>query len=556
MVVVIRRQRCLVLCSVSFLVIFLLLLEGGFPEDVFVSPPSAVSVVRSTNFEKLDESSSPKTDGGGDCSDGELTHIHPSNADEEGILQKRSEQKEFNDAFASWITGTQNIYTILYIDFFPILGEEQSFVRGLAASKHILKGEIILSVPFEAIISLESIEKDAVLSSILGRKNRETHGWDDEMQLLIVFLLYHQALGPSSPVHPYLQILQTSPTDQMPFMWSKEDLHKIYPDPANGVRIATELIHDDIQAMYEEIMPPLVRLYPDVFATAPYEQNAHITSINSNNTIAPSSNTTDWAYSYRNFVWAFAMVNSRHWHLPCKDLDPITTSNSIEDTGETEPNSVGERIVTSQEAPTNNIVQPVDFRKIVEVSPLPTATNAATAHTFLLPFADLLNFGEPCTRGEYNAEKRAFEITATCDIEEGTEVTFWYTDECSDLVLANFGFIHPLVKQCKSLKEWESYSLKLEEKLEKVELQLTETQEYVEYLKVSLQDAERQLKQCNDLIKINAATRQGYRRNHLHQIDAFSDGVIEPPILDYLAEGQKLRSGTRRTSQVPFDDNL
>ena len=554
MVVVMRRRRCLVFCSVSFLVIFLLLLEDGFPEEVFVSPPSAVSAVRSTNFEKSDESPSPKINGGGDCSDGELTRIHPSNANEEGILQKRSEQKEFNDAFASWITGTQNIYTILYIDFFPILGDEQSIVRGLAASRNIQKGEIILSVPFEAIISLDSIERDDVLSSILGRKNREMYGWDDEMQLLIVFLLYHQALGPSSTVYPYLQVLQTSPTDQMPFMWSKEDLHKIYPDPANGVRIATELIHEDIQAMYDEIIPPLARLYPDVFATAPYEKNAPITSINSNNT---SSNTNDWAYSYRNFVWAFAMVNSRHWHLPCKDLDPITsTSNSIEDTGEAEPNSVGERIITSQEAPTNNIVQPIDSRKIFEISPLSAISNAATAHTFLLPFADLLNFGEPCARGEYNAEKRAFEITASCDIEKGQEVTFWYTDDCSDLVLANFGFIHPLVKQCKSLKEWESYSLKLEEKLEKVELKLTETQEYVEYLKVSLKDAERQLKQCNDLIKINAATRHGYKHIHLHQIDAFSDGVIEPPILDYIVEGQKLRSGTRRTSQAPFDDNL
>merc|ERR1719354_485361 len=51
-------------------------------------------------------------------------------------------------------------------------------VRGLAASRNIHSGEILMSVPYHALITLHTtIDHDPVLSQILGPAARAKNGW-------------------------------------------------------------------------------------------------------------------------------------------------------------------------------------------------------------------------------------------------------------------------------------------------------------------------------------------------------------------------------------------
>ena len=60
--------------------------------------------------------------------------------------------------------------------------------------------------------------------------------------------------------------------------------------------------------------------------------------------------------------------------------------------------------------------------------------------------------------------QHAFELIAACPFTKGQEVTFWYSSDCSDVIIANFGFLHPLVPKCEAPKDWKEKSVDLKEK--------------------------------------------------------------------------------------------
>ena len=362
-------------------------------------------------------------------------------------------------------------------------------VRGLAAIRNIDIGEILISVPYHALLTLyTTIDHDPVLSQILGPEQRLKHGWtlhqtvanrntkagNDgkeinestsyyEIALLIVAVLYHVSLGRLSPLWFYIDTLVDAPKEQMPFLWSEEKMREEF-SLANmdvGGRFVEVMklvkgIKQDIRGMYDGIMDVLVIEHEDIFALFVGEEG--------------ELDEEGWAFSYDRFEWAFAMVNSRHWHLPLQDLDAaILELRRIRE--DPDPAAVKEQVVASSVDDMNTMpaTQPTDefislqdealkmenIEEYVAPSPAPLSErNVVTKHSFMAPLADMLNFGPPCARGQYNTEKKAFEVVATCSFLTGQEVTFWYSDDCEDVMISNYGFTHPMVPQCPTIQDW------------------------------------------------------------------------------------------------------
>ena len=71
-------------------------------------------------------------------------------------------------------------------------------VRGLKASKNLDVGEIVLSIPYQSLWTIDSIiddSKDPILIKAIGRESRIQHDWIspgiDDIPLLAVVVLYH-----------------------------------------------------------------------------------------------------------------------------------------------------------------------------------------------------------------------------------------------------------------------------------------------------------------------------------------------------------------------------
>lgn len=281
-------------------------------------------------------------------------------------------------------------------------------------------------MPLNSLLSIETVQKDPIFSDIFSLGHQY-----DEFQILIIYILYQRSLGDASTIFHYIEMLLSSFSDTMPSLWSYEKLYETYPEPDNGVRIATEAIHEDIKAMYDETIPPLISSYPTIFA--------------------PRGSNSEWMYSLQNFGWAYTMVNSRHWHVPCDDLDSTLKTENL---------------------------------KIDQ-----------SVHTFLVPMADFINFGPPCTKGHYNQQTHAFEIIATCNFAPNQEITFWYTDDCEDIVLANYGFTHHMISKCPIVDQ-DNESDRWRDRAHQLNNELSEALNNLQLMRKAINELQSKLEDC------------------------------------------------------------
>jgi hypothetical protein len=191
--------------------------------------------------------------------------------------------------------------------------------------------------------------------------------------------------------------------------------------------------------MYAVVVQVLIDEHPELFG-----KNSSSTPTNTNNSGSDDAE-AEWFFSYKNFQWAFAIVNSRHFQLPIPDL------NSPNDVVATAATS-GEALHHDEQSPPAD--KPTDAWVAQEQGIRPHL-QPARLHSFLAPIADLLNFGPPCTRSYYNSETHVFEIKASCNLRQGQEVTFWYGDyECQDVLVGVYGFMHPMVPPCPTADDY------------------------------------------------------------------------------------------------------
>ena len=372
-------------------------------------------------------------------------------------------------------------YNNHYLDeedrYLSVIDEYPSIiVRGLKASQDISVGEVVLSIPHSALWTVHNAidaSGDKNLVNSMGPKARQSNGWEspgmDEIPLLAVTLLYHMMELENNNHAPYLELLQThNLQDSIPHLWDSRKLRK---SATPSVLRVAQGIRKDVVDLYEAIVMVLIESHPDVFGI-------------------PETDDEEWMFSLEKFHWAFALINSRHWHLEIPD-DPFV-EEEITESPQTTAEAEAEELPSANQEPANPpeddhesftdqegppAATPTDEWVVIQDEKLreeeerelkhngdgetanETASNDHAAddtadedyeywpsgNSFLAPLADLLNFGPPCTRGTYNPITMAFEIVATCEFQKGQEITFWYTDACEDIFVANYGFTMPMM---------------------------------------------------------------------------------------------------------------
>jgi len=266
-----------------------------------------------------------------------------------------------------------------------------------------------------------------------------------------------------------LEILQAEDTSRMPFLWSTTELRQ---SVSEGIRTVARGVQHEMQEMYDTVATTLIAENPHLFGKK------------------EGTSDDEWMFSYQQFQWAFAMVNTRHWQLPIQDLEHQNNNNVgvfVEDNVQPPASTPTDewalqRQQASQEDETDEKdgaaskqrggSDPPSRMRTQQSSSSSNSNNGSASdgtaksstsnghslvtqrHSFLAPVADLLNFGPPCTRGHYNRQLHSFEIIASCDLKKGQEVTFWYSDECDHVMVGVYGFMHPIVPPCPSAEEY------------------------------------------------------------------------------------------------------
>ncbi len=75
-------------------------------------------------------------------------------------------------------------------------------------------------------------------------------------------------------------------------------------------------------------------------------------------------------------------------------------------------------------------------------------------------------------------------------------MTFWYSSDCADVIIANYGFLHPLVPSCAPTDDWEKDSAEWKEKTKMRERELVEVYRRIDGLKDEIIGLESQLIKC------------------------------------------------------------
>lgn len=432
-------------------------------------------------------------------------------------------------------------------------------VRGLAAGRAISAGEVVIRIPLRSLISVSTtIDQDPVLSSFMGAEARQKYGWDlvsqppsdkgnyvemeeisflYELALLAIALLYHRSLGEKSHLAAYISMLEESPVDAMPFLWDKERFQRSPLSRYDGVRSVAQGIRRDIRDMYRSVLQILVEEHPHVFGRRLGEG--------------------EWMFSYEHFQWAFAIVNSRHWQLPIRDLDRTGIAASQPYTGSITSNtatqySQSSGVLTEDQQPPANTPTETWVKEHVENEEELLRNDPANRidndesdtnleHSFLAPVADLLNFGPPCTRGRYNEEMHSFEITASCPFRKGQEVTFWYGDECDQIMVGVYGFAHPMIRKCPSAEEYRLQAADWKRRATIAEVALERADSERIELRQELQIVDDILRSCGDRCEFEHAS---YIRGNT------ADEESSPPQLDESRRENGNVRGAERNSLV------
>lgn len=411
-----------------------------------------------------------------------------------GGFEYQEDSEQDNDSaslFWNWCREVMGIETILelrtfdYLDYMSAMPREdwqhddevpnvEQFprlkVRGLAASRHIVPGEVVIRIPLTTLWSVATIiDQDPLLSNVIGPDARRKHGWTGkngatpwswlELSLLAVALLHHARLGTHSPMHPFISMLQEQPVDRMPVLWTEEQLRQRVSE---GIRTVARDVQREVLDMYETVVQPLIAQHPQLFGPS------------------PDSN-EEWFFSLEHFQLAFALVNTRHWQLPIEDLEREDGDADHHPTLEENYYLFPPAEIPSEEWTVEQQQQDGQPQR----------------HSFLAPVADLLNFGPPCTKGQYNRELRSFEIIASCDLRQGQEVTFWYSDECDHIMVGVYGFMHPLIPPCpsaeeyrQSAEEWQARAKALQQRLDRALANLEKVESAAEQLRDILSDCD------------------------------------------------------------------
>ena len=513
------------------------------PDDSGGSPPSIGSIDQKTPVTSPDLGRELKTDDGADVDDSKqnhdflwwcnhlmgikMPHVEIRSFTYPDYLSERAAWNDYHAELAtaraiqSVLGSSSDIIEVTPPDIEAIPTLQ---VRGLAATHSISPGETIISIPLNAMISVQTtIDHDPVLSTVLGPAQRSEYGWDGanapyyEVPLLIVAVLYHaHVLGDQSPLSKYVDTMRDMPLQSMPLLLDNVQLRQ--RALSDGVMNVIGEVQEDMRDMYATVVGKLVREFPDVFGPPKSEQG---------------DNLGDWAFSFDKFCWAFAIVNSRHWNVPVLDLDeareavmrPVSSALSSSGAAMSAPAITPNESGVSQSTETEGVnlpphegatehlssigvdgietppaAQPTDAFVEQQVTVAGTAENSRESnersessqdsvegskvsaesdalgvpiktvprsHSFMAPLADLLNFGPPCTRGSYDAATHTFNVIASCSFEPGQEITFYYSGDCEDVIYGNYGFVHPMIPACPTSadmkKESESWMAKSQE---------------------------------------------------------------------------------------------